>query len=867
MNRFEMIATGQEKRLAGTKKQAKLEAARAFAATGHGDGLKSSLDALPFAAVLVEPDGRIIRTNPLFDRQWGDCSAEQDRRTLGELVLAEDIAKLADAIAAFTRHESSEAVSMELRFTGADAPRRAQVGLAPWREGETETPLFLLQIVPLAEQAAREAALAELEERWRHALSASKLGVWDADLRTGKFNFSDLWLQIRGYGPQDRLYHYEDDWVQRVHPDDREQTLLAVERQNSGDPDYAVFRYRLRNKQGEWIWIECRGRCVEWDENGVPVRATGTDADVTSRKDWEDNMTTMSRRLQLALEVSRIGVFEANLTTGLTSWDERMYAIYDLPHDTKVLVGTVWENMLHPEDRQRVIDKVNHHRRTLTPFSDEFRVIRKNGLIATIRSRGLPFVESATGHRKIVGANWDVTEDVELQKQLRQARDLAEAHNIELEKARARIEHNALHDHLTGLPNRRYLDQILDEADAVGDLAILHIDLDRFKQINDTQGHSVGDVMLKYAAGILSNNVRAGDFIARIGGDEFVVIVRSGTQHGQLKALAGRIIDQLRKPVLVENHACRIGASIGIAARHDEVLSARQLLQNADIALYRAKNLGRNRSEIFSCGMQHEIVNTKRISDEILQALEHNEFIPYYQLQFDARTLEVSGAETLARWRHPREGILAPDRFLAIAEDLDAVSAIDAHILDRALIDFRQWQAMGLPLPKFSVNVSARRLHDPMLHSSVRQLGITPGTVSFELLESVFLDNYDAVVSENLDNLRALGIDIEIDDFGSGHASIVSLVRLAPSTLKIDRELVQPLVNSPEQRKLVGSIIEIGRSLNIRVVAEGVETADHIRILRDLGCDLLQGYALSRPMPGHEVADFVRSQRWRANLS
>lgn len=826
-------------------------------------GLHAMLSPLPFAAALLAADGRVVTTNPLFDREWGGRAPQAGNRAIGEMVAESDLPALADIFAALSRGEQEAPTTLELRFPAADG--RTRVGLAGFSPYDASaTPLLFMQIAPLDAQIAREEALAALEKRAQHALNASKLGVWDHDLKTGLFEFSDLWLSIRGCSSPDELVHNNENWIQQVHPDDRDATLHAIERQMRGDPDYSVFRYRIRHRNGHWIWIECRGMCVEWDEHGNPVRATGTDADVTSRKGWEDNMTALSQRLRLALDISRIGVFEADLTIGITSWDDRMYDIYGLPRDREVHVGSVWENMLHPEDRDRVIEKMNYHLDNLLPHSDEFRVIRPDGSIAHVRSRSVPFIEMATGHRKVIGADWDVSEDVELQKQLRQARDLAEARNIELEAARASIEHNALHDHLTGLPNRRYLDRILDGADDGGNLSILHIDLDRFKQINDTQGHSVGDAMLKHAAGVLTRCARSEDFIARIGGDEFVIIARSRGPQRHLVSLADRIINELRKPIAIEGNQCRIGASIGIASRHERTQDARQLLQNADIALYRAKNLGRNRFEVFSSGMQHEIVNAKKISDEILQALERSEFVPYYQFQFDARTLDITGAETLARWRHPERGMLTPDRFLAIAEDLDAVAAIDAQILEKGLADFRRWQAAGIAVPKISVNVSARRLHDPNLHRSVRQLGVRPGTVSFELLESIFLDNFDAVVADNLQNLRALGVDIEIDDFGSGHASIVSLVRLAPATLKIDRELIMPLPKSLEQRKLVGSIIEIGRSLSIRVVAEGVETAEHIRILRDLGCDALQGYALARPMPADDVPGFIRAAGWRS---
>jgi diguanylate cyclase (GGDEF)-like protein len=394
-------------------------------------------------------------------------------------------------------------------------------------------------------------------------------------------------------------------------------------------------------------------------------------------------------------------------------------------------------------------------------------------------------------------------------------------------------------------------------------MAVLNIDLDRFKQINDTLGHAAGDMMLKHAAKIMIESTEPDDFIARIGGDEFVILSSMRGGQERLSTLADTIIAKLRKPVLFEGHTCRMGGSIGIAMDDSAQIDARQLLLRSDIALYQAKSKGRNRFEFFSSQLQNEIINNKHIADEILVALEKREFIPYYQLQFHADSLDVAGVESLARWIHPQKGVLTPDRFLDIAGDLDVVSQIDKHILEQALADLASWRLKGVAIPKVSVNVSASRLDDPELADKIAAFDIEPGTLAFELLETIFLDETDDTVVQNLKMLKKMGIEIEIDDFGTGHASIVSLLKTAPNALKIDRQLIRPIVDVADQRKLVRSIIEIGKSLNLKVVAEGVETQEHARILRDLGCDLLQGYALARPMAFHEIETYVEAGSWR----
>ena len=707
------------------------------------------------------------------------------------------------------------------------------------------------------------------ENRWRDALVNSGTGVWDQNYATGVMYYSDTWKAIRGLAPDEKSADGFESWLLLLHPDDRDFVVEAIQRQNSGDPNYAMFQYRERHKDGHWVWIECRGAAVEWDRDGKPTRVIGTDTDITQRKAAEEMLAQLSRRLELALSISDIGVFEADLETDMVDWDDRLLEMFCMEGTPNLKPGQVWESLLHPEDAATALACVADHLDGESEFRNDYRVVLGNGKVRHIESRNKAF-RDANGKRRLVGANWDVTGDVILRRELERAKTLAEARNRELEMAKARIEHNALHDYLTGLPNRRYLDEVLDaraeECRRSGStMVIFHIDLDRFKQINDTLGHRAGDTMLQHAANVLKSNLRSQDFVARIGGDEFVLLTDMGGTQRKLASLADRIIKELCKPVLYDGHTIRFGASIGIASDGGAALNAKQLLLNADIALYRAKNLGRNRHEFFSRDLQNQIIHNKRLADEILYALEQDQFVPFYQPQFCARTLDVTGVETLVRWLHPEKGILTPDKFLSVAEDLDVVSMIDALVLEKAHAHHQLWMAKKLPVPKISVNVSARRLNDPALTKKLRGMKIKPGTVSFELLESIFLDTCDSGVVQNLARLRKLGIDIEIDDFGTGHASIVSLLRISPTTLKIDRELIKLIPTSAEQRKMVGSIIEIGRSLNIKVVAEGVETRDHVRILSELGCDILQGWALARPMAFEAIEPFLISEAWRAD--
>jgi diguanylate cyclase (GGDEF)-like protein/PAS domain S-box-containing protein len=824
---------------------------RLFARSGFG-----------FAA--LDADGRIVDANAVFLKSFGVSSLSQ-LPSFEACVSTKDRPVLAVAL----RAPLSEQAPWEIRFQRPDGVEfwvLASFIEPPALPDERDnTPALIVQAIDIDERKRNTLELAERESRWNHALESAGQGVWDHDFAHGDLFYSRQWRTIRGLQPDDPIEASLDAWIQTVHPDDRSHVLAQIARQESGEAPFSVFSYRERHRDGHWVWIESRGAVVEYGPDGKPSRIAGTDTDITERKEAEERLAQMSRRLELALDVSQIGVFDVNLRTSDVRWDDRMVEMYGLTEEPD---STTWERALHPEDRRKAAAKVSDGIFRSRDFANEFRIIRGDGEIRHIRGRAAPYVDT-TGIPHLVGANWDVTDDVQLQEELKHARDLAEARNDELEAARARIEYTALHDHLTGLPNRRYLDATIEVAaqtaqQAGSRLAVLHIDLDRFKEINDTLGHLAGDQMLVHAARILGELKGPSDFVARIGGDEFVFL-STGAGGRNLSALAEAIVTTMRKPVTFNGHICRFGASVGIASQSGAAIDAKQLLVNADLALYRAKNRGRSRHEFFTSDFQAQIIVNKQTADDILSGIEQRRFLPWYQPQFCARSLDMVGVETLARWDHPTRGILTPDTFLKIAEDLDCVAMIDRIVLERSLADFAEWKKFGLGIGKISANISSKRLHDPELAHSLRTLGIAPGSLSFELLESIFLDDCDRTVLENLAEMRKLGIDIEIDDFGTGHASIISLMKLSPRRLKIDRQLVKPVSRSPGQRKLVGTIVEIGRSLNIEVVAEGVETPAHVAIMRDLGCDILQGYALARPMPAAAIPDFIERQEWRAH--
>jgi diguanylate cyclase (GGDEF)-like protein len=580
---------------------------------------------------------------------------------------------------------------------------------------------------------------------------------------------------------------------------------------------------------------------------------------ILALQEREDELETLSHRLQLALEASKIGVWEFDETTDELIWDARMRELYSVTPGKRRCCYEDWRSTLHPDDLEEAEAAFAEALADETNYITQFRILTPSGEVRHIRSYGVTY-RSSVGHKRIVGANWNVTNDVRLQTELREAHAHAEVQNRRLAEASRTLAHQSVHDALTGLPNRRYLDQYLEQSNPAERHAFLHVDLDRFKEVNDTLGHGAGDEVLQTSASRLLAVLDEGEFAARIGGDEFIIVVSSDDPEARSQHLVDRIHEAFSRPIMAGGSECRIGASIGVATQMLADGDIRQLLINSDIALYEAKKLGRNRAEFFTEALRLSTVTAKRTADELLQGLENDEIVPFFQPQFDATTLEIVGVEALARWHHPTRGLLGPDKFLAVAERLHRVADIDAIILEKSLFQATRWSANDLAVPRVSVNISAQRLRDERLVQRLAELAIPPGSLSFELLESISFDEHDEDLAAAIRTIRSFGIDVEIDDFGTGHASIVSLLELAPQRLKIDRKLICPIVDSAQQQRLVSSIIDIGRSLGIEIIAEGVETMAHAMVLRDLGCHTLQGYAFARPMPANEFLDFLRTR-------
>lgn len=558
------------------------------------------------------------------------------------------------------------------------------------------------------------------------------------------------------------------------------------------------------------------------------------------------------RRLGLALEASQIGVWEHDVDTDEVRWDLQMHRLYETGETSGAVRADVWIGSIHPDDRAEALADFERAMVAHQPYSSEYRIITPAGDVRYLRSRAHCFQED--GKTTFIGAEWDVTADVKLAQELARQKSIAETRALALQASAERIEYTAEHDYLTGLPNRRLFDRRLAELAAdpsTTNLAVLHVGLDRFKQINDAAGHAAGDDLLKSAASRIIAALPKTAVVARMGSDEFSALIVNFRSQEDVRVLATRLVQQLKQEIWHGDELLRSGASIGIATTGSRNVGS--LLAEADIALHRAKKLGRGRVELFSAQLKVQLSEERRLARQFARGLEKGEFVPFYQAQVDARTRRIVGVEALARWVHPKRGVLLPGDFLDVAANLGLLDDLDAAMLDAAVKDRCSWARMGVGAPRIAVNVSAARLSAPGLIEDLHRLTIDPDSVSFELLETIFLDEGEEGILSNVASLKAMGIDIEIDDFGSGHASIIGLIKVKPRRLKIDRRLVAPIVTSREGKRLLRSIVDIAKALKIEVIAEGVETVDHARLLTRLGCDILQGYAIALPVSGEDM--------------
>ncbi len=510
-----------------------------------------------------------------------------------------------------------------------------------------------------------------------------------------------------------------------------------------------------------------------------------------------------------------------------------------------------WFSRVHPDD-YRALERelANHLESKSSHFQHEHRMLHRNGKYYWMLSRGVAVRDASGAAYRMVGSQTDIN----TRKQVE-----------------AKLQHDALHDTLTGLPNRELFTErirqalVRSQSGSPQELAILFVDLDRFKLVNDSLGHSAGDGLLVEVAQRLKGCLRLNDLVARLSGDEFAVMLTQLRSVEDVALISARLQQSLVEPFQVAGREVYTSASIGIVLRTDENETAEDLLRDADIALHRAKSNGKARFELFDPQMHEQAKRLMQLETDLRLALQRNEFVVYYQPIITLKTGRLSGFESLIRWNHPERGIVGPVDFISISEENGLINPIGHWVLQESCRQLHQWQEdfPNCSALTISVNLSGRQLATPGLIESIKavltETEINPTCLKLEITESVIMDNAN-VAADILGQLKALGVRLAIDDFGTGYSSFGHLHKFPIDTLKIDRSFVNQMELSTESTEIIKTILVLAHNLNKEVVAEGVENTAQIEQLRSLGCDLGQGFFINHPMKAEAAVKLVAEE-------
>lgn len=429
------------------------------------------------------------------------------------------------------------------------------------------------------------------------------------------------------------------------------------------------------------------------------------------------------------------------------------------------------------------------------------------------------------------------------------------------------IRHMAWHDSLTGLANRNLLSERLDEALKLArrlekKVAVMILDLDKFKPVNDLHGHATGDKLLKVVAERLIKCAREVDTVARLGGDEFAIVFTNIEDDANIITIADRIIHSIQQPVEIDGNVIQIGTSIGISFFPGDSDTPTELIRMADVALYQAKEDGRRVFRLYDPQMDAETKVQKQIEMDLNKALENDELLLHYQPQFDATTGEMVGTEALIRWLHPENEMISPYNFIPIAELCGLMIPIGQWVLNTACIAAKGWQDQGLPKIRICVNISARQFHADnfveTIEHAIKLSNLNPKWLELEITEGMVIKNAESVITK-LQGLKALGVYLSIDDFGTGYSSLAYLKRFPVNKLKIDQSFIRNIHEDQDDAAITDAVIRLGHSLGLTVVGEGVETEEHVKILQEKGCDVFQGYHFCRPIDHDAFVEFQKN--------
>ena len=690
--------------------------------------------------------------------------------------------------------------------------------------------------------------LLEREQQLARVIEGSDQGYWEWNLQSNEFVVSSRWQTMLGYEPGE-LDVQPDNWSAIVHHDDLVVAKDSIERHLRGEIPSHEVEFRCRTKAGGWRWILSCGRVVTWDEHGKPLLMSGTHTDITERKILEQ----AQKEAAVVFESSYEGIMVVSPENLITKVNAAFTRITGYSADEAI--GQPARLLASGQHDDAFYQAMWHSVHEHDFWRGEIWNKRKNGEVyAELLS--ISTVRNAQGELlHYVGLFSDISQ--------------LKAHEFELDRV-------AHYDPLTGVPNRRLLSDRLQQAIARSvrhhhSCAICFLDLDNFKAVNDRYGHEVGDQLLIGVTHHLQSVLRNEDTISRIGGDEFVILLADIRSAEECTLILDRLMAAIGESVSASGIQISISASIGVTLYPQDDEDPDTLLRHADQAMYQAKEAGKNRYQLFDPESDRQAQTHRKYLETMHQSLLNQEFVLFYQPKVDLDDGRVIGVEALIRWQHPEQGLLAPADFLPHLHGSHLETTFGEWVIQTAMAQAAAWHQMGLLLT-VSVNVSANHLLQPgfLAHlqtALARHPGLDPEHFELEVLESAAIADMEQAIGILLD-CRQLGIHFALDDFGTGYSSLTYLRKLPIDTLKIDQSFVRDMLTDNDDLGIVEGVIQLANVFHRQVIAEGVETMEHGRQLRLLGCHLAQGFGIARPMPAQAVVPWCQQwqhdQRWRS---
>lgn len=699
--------------------------------------------------------------------------------------------------------------------------------------------IFYLTRSHLRRRRQQERELRISEQRFELALAGSEDGVWDWHLNSGQVHVSEQCRRMLGFADKGAL-ELAGKWAELLHPDDSATARQALREHLAGTSSRFHSVHRLRHRQEGFRWYEASGRALR-DPTGKPWRILGILRDVTAQKESEEQL----RQAAVVFDSTTEGVVITDAHNRILNVNQAFCQITGYSADEVIGVKpSLLKSGWHDDDfYQQMWQSLQQDK----SWQGEVWNRRKNGEIYP-QWQTINTVHDADGKLSHYVA---VFADISKIKRSEQKIDFL-AHN----------------DPLTRLPNRLLLNERLENAiqrakrqnEKVG---LIFIDLDRFKAVNDSLGHSAGDDLLRAAAQRMLARSREQDTLARLGGDEFVLLVDDIQSADDLIPVAKRLLACFDKPFDIDHQSLHLTVSLGISLYPDDGNDARALLTHADTALTLAKDSGRNTYAFYTQALTLHARERIALESSLHQAISGRQLRVYYQPQVDLSSGQIIGLEALVRWQHPELGLLTPDRFLPVAVNAGLMAGIDEFVLNQACLQMQRWLDAGFALQHMAVNMSGSWLERGQVVESVKlalaRNGLHARFLELELTETEAMRHSETNL-QRLDDLRQLGISLAIDDFGTGYSSLMRLKRLPVNRLKIDRGFVSELPQDQNDTAIARAIIALGLSLNMALTAEGVETREQAELLADMGCQNAQGYLYSRPLPATDIEELLQQQ-------